>query len=119
LTSISTSRWAKGAAELALLDIAKVNPCTYTGSTYDFPIGCIGSACIYNANVTARYIYYDDPSTVGVNESPCTTAAGSDYIVVNTPEQSGSVLMDVTVSVNDANITTEPIRYFRRTIQKL
>lgn len=110
---------AKSAAELALLDIAQAAPCTYTGSTYSLPFGCTGSACIYNVNVTAQYIYYDDPLTVGTNESPCATAVGSDYIVVNTPEQNGSVLMDVTVSVNDASITTEPIRYFRRTIQKL
>ncbi|MFA5235189.1 MAG: hypothetical protein WC390_12390 [Sulfurimonas sp.] len=110
---------AKSAAELALLDIAQVNPCTYTGNTYNFPRGCTGATCLYNAIVTTTYIYYDDPLTVGVNESPCTATAGSDYILINTPEQNGSVLMDVTVSVNDANITTEPIRYFRRTIQKL
>ncbi|MDT8338670.1 MAG: hypothetical protein RQ763_05700 [Sulfurimonas sp.] len=110
---------AKSATELALLDIAQASPCTYTGNTYNFPLGCTGATCIYNAIVTPTYIYYDDPLTLGVNESPCDTAAGTDYILINTPEQNGSVLMDVTVSVNDANITTEPIRYFRRTIQKL
>lgn len=114
-----TALHAKSAAELALLDIAQANPCTYTGDSYNFPIGCTGSDCIYDVNVTATYIYYDDPSTAGVNESPCTAAAGSDYALVATPEQSGSVLMDVAVSVNDTTLSTEPIRYFRRTIQKL
>lgn len=89
---------AKSAAELALLDIAK-NGCQNSYSTT--------LDTIYDANVTMRYIY--ETSIVG-----CT-----DYFNITTPEQSGSVLMDVTVSVNDVNITTEPIRYFRRTIQKL
>lgn len=109
--------YAKSATELALLDIAQAAPCTYTGATYLLPLGCTGSECIYNVNVTARYVYYDDPST-GANESPCAATAGSDYTFVNTPEQSGSVLMNVVVTTQPS-ITTEPIRYFRRTIQKL
>lgn len=91
--------YSKSAAELALLDIAQ-NGCQNSfNTTFDG---------IYDANVTMRYIY---TATVGT----CT-----DYFNITTPEQNGSVLMDITVSVRaDANITSEPIHYFRRTIQKL
>jgi Tfp pilus assembly protein PilV len=90
---------AKSAAELALLDIAQ-NGCTDNYNT-------TFNGSIYTANVTMRYVY---ETSIG----GCT-----DYFNITTPEQSGSVLMDVTVSVNDPSITTEPIRYFRRSIQKL
>ena len=91
--------YSKSAAELALLDIAK-NGCT--DSKYILFDG------IYDANITMRYVY---TGTVGT----CT-----DYFNITTPEQNGSVLMDITVSVRaDANVATEPIRYFRRSIQKL
>ena len=112
-----TALYSKSAAELALLDIAQAAPCTVLAPNYGFPSGCTpGTDCLYDANVTITYIYYDDPSTAGVNESPCTTAAGTDYFTITTPEQNGSVLMDITVTTN---VGSEPIRYFRRTIQKL
>jgi len=90
---------AKSAVELAMLEIAKH--------------GCINDINkkidgIYDVNVSMRYIY---TNPVGA----CTN-----YITITTPEQNGSVLMDVTVSVRaDQNLSSEPIRYFRRTIQKL
>lgn len=93
---------AKSAAELALLDIAKGGPCT-TVAPYTIDN-------FYDVNVSLRYIY--------TNPSPCSSALT--YFEVATPEQNGSVLMDVTVSVKaDENLSTEPIRYFRRSIQKL
>lgn len=93
---------AKSAAELAMLEIAKNGPCT--------PIPDYTLDGIYSVNVNLQYIY--------TNPSPCNAALT--YFEITTPEQNGSVLMDITVSVNaDQNITTEPIRYFRRTIQKL
>lgn len=93
---------AKSAAELALLDIAQNGPCT-TIAPYTID-------SFYDVNVSLKYIY--------TNPSPCSTALT--YFEIATPEQNGSVLMDVTVSVRaDQNISTEPIRYFRRSIQKL
>lgn len=90
--------YSKSAAELALLDIAK-NGCSDTfNTTFDG---------IYDANITMKYIY---TGTVG----SCTN-----YFDITTPEQNGSVLMDIVVTVSDTNIATEPIRYFRRVIQKL
>lgn len=101
---------AKSAAELALLEIA-TNGCQNNYTT-DF------GGSIYTANVTMRYIYTG--VTTNVAGTICTPySPGGVPIYITTPEQNGSVLMDVTVSVNDANITTEPISYFRRTIQKL
>jgi Tfp pilus assembly protein PilV len=93
-----TALHAKSAAELTMLQIAQ-NGCinSYNTTLDNF----------YDVNVTMRYIYN---ATVGT----CT-----DYFNITTPEQNGSVLMDITVSVNDSNISSEPIRYFRRTIQKL
>lgn len=90
---------AKSAAELAMLEIAQ-NGCTNNLiTTLDG---------IYDVNVSMRYIY---TGAVGA----CTN-----YFNIATPEQNGSVLMDVRVSVStDQNISTEPITYFRRTIQKL
>ena len=102
------------AAELALLNISNTAPCTYLGANYAFAGG------LYNANVAVTYIYFDDPATLP-NESPCNPGGplfGVDYVRVNTPEQSGSVLMDITVTTVNAG-ETEPIRYFRRSIQKL
>ncbi|OHE03642.1 MAG: hypothetical protein A3G74_02170, partial [Sulfurimonas sp. RIFCSPLOWO2_12_FULL_34_6] len=90
--------YSKSAAELALLDIAQNGCSDNFNTTFDG---------IYDANVTMRYIY---TGAVG----GCTN-----YFNINTPEQNGSVLMDITISVNDTTLASEPIRYFRRTIQKL
>ena len=102
--------YSKSAAELALLEIAN-NGCiesfnTNFGGTY------------YDANVTLRYVYTENAG------SPCnnyfqnySNTNGDPYI--NTAEQNGSVLMDITISINDDTIVSEPIHYFRRSIQKL
>ncbi|MDP1615152.1 MAG: hypothetical protein Q8L68_05080 [Methylococcales bacterium] len=49
------------------------------------------------------------------------TGTCDDYIAtIQTPESNGSILMDVVVTTNtDSNISTEPIRYHRRTLQKM
>ncbi|MBA1438420.1 MAG: hypothetical protein FAF05_05480 [Epsilonproteobacteria bacterium] len=97
------SLYAKAAAEKALLDIASQNPCGYTGASYQLD-------GIYNIHVTASYVY---------TSFPAGCHAAQQFATITTPEQNGSVRLDITVSVNDSNISTEPIRYFRRTIQKL
>ena len=91
---------AKSAIEYSLYQIA-TNGCQST------PYVVSNLDGIYDINITTRFI--------GTSASGCT-----DYITtLATPEQNGSVLMDVTVSI-PANITgSEPIRYFRRTVQKL
>ncbi|WP_345980232.1 hypothetical protein [Sulfurimonas sp. HSL3-2] len=100
---------AKSGAELALLAI----------SGHDRGAGgntnCLGNVTavypaaatpIFNINVDIRYI--------GLN---CLN--GFNYInAISTPESNGTVLMDVTVT-SVPSVATEPIRYFRRTLQKL
>ena len=91
---------SKSAAEYALLQIAENPPCTYTGESFT-------QDSFYTIDIAVQYIYTADVCT-------------PQYATVTTPEQNGSVIMDIAVSVPDnIGVTTEPIRYFRRTIQKL
>lgn len=100
---------AKSATELALLEISGNNR-GVGGNT-----NCLGTVNafypsanhpIFDINVTMHYI--------GLN---CTN--GYNFIPnINTPDSNGSVLID-TVVTSDANVSTEPIRYTRRTLQKL
>jgi len=103
---------SKSATEYALLQIAQNQPCT--DIIIDF------QHKFYNIEIDMEYVYYDNPAT-GANEAQnlCTANGGTLYTSVTTPEQNGSVIMDVTVSVTDPTVILEPIRYFRRTIQKL
>ena len=114
MTSVTTKRTAdlylyeqavllsKSATEYALLRIAQDGPCSHENDLNFRQDG------IYDINITNRYVYTAPPA--GCLNNP---------ITVTTPEQDGSVIMDVAVSVTDTSISTEPIRYFRRTIQKL
>lgn len=89
---------SKSATEYAILRISKTAGCLDTIPDFTAIDG------LYTISIDLKYI--------GVAPSGCT-----DYIDnLATPEQDGSVLMDIAVST-DAG--TEPIRYFRRTIQKL
>ena len=101
------SLYAKSAVERALLKIAEnnatINPCGYPGENYQID-------GIYDVNITARYVYTSFPAACGTAQR---------FTTVSTNEQNGSVLLDIAVSVNDSTVSTEPIRYFRRTIQKL
>lgn len=99
---------SKSATEYALLRIAQDGPCTHINDL-NFAHG------IYDINISLRYSYTD----ADVATMPGGCVAANRFATVITPEQSGSVLMDITVSVNDASVATEPIRYFRRTLQKL
>ena len=87
---------SRSAAEYALLYISKNGCVNNLNFKHDY----------YDINIDMKYIF-------------STASTCEDYFQVTTPEQSGSVLMDVTVSVTDQKITSEPIKYFRRTIQKL
>ena len=92
--------YSKSVAELALLKIAK------DGCQNNFNTSFDG---LYDANVTMRYIY------TGKNKNKINKNCDI-YTFITTSEQNGSVLMDITITTN---VGTEPIRYFRRTIQKL
>lgn len=100
---------SKSATEYALLRIAQDGPCTHINDLN------FQHDSIYDINITLKYSYTD--ADVATMAGGC--AAANRFATVTTPEQSGSVLMDITVSVNDTSVATEPIRYFRRTLQKL
>ena len=91
---------SKSATEYALLKIAQDGACSNANGLH------FNQDTFYDVNISIGYIY-----TAGV----CATQ----YATVTTPEQNGSVVLDVTVSVTDKSVTSEDIRYFRRTIQKL
>lgn len=93
---------SKSAAEYGLLRISQSNPCTVTSINF--------SKDYYDINMTIRYIY---------SEASTCNDVSKEYFNVKTDEQNGSVLMDIKVSVDDPNIVSEPIIYFRRSIQKL
>ncbi|PHQ90776.1 MAG: hypothetical protein COB42_04560 [Sulfurimonas sp.] len=103
---------SKSAAEYALLriseDLSAVNRCGHTNLNFRPP----APLNFYLINIDILYIYNGIPQG-------CNGVGVDMYAEVATPEQDGSVLMDITVSVNDPTITSEPIRYFRRSIQKL
>jgi len=93
---------SKSAAEYALLRISESAPCSITNLNFT-------QDSIYNIDIDILYIYAN---------SPCANV-NDDYFQISTPESNGSVLMDITVSVDDINVSSETIRYFRRSIQKL
>jgi type II secretory pathway pseudopilin PulG len=98
---------SKSATEYALLRIAQDNnithPCNYTGDNFK-------QNTFYDINISVKYIYTAFPATCNAPQR---------YATVTTAEQSGSILIDVSVSINDESISSEQIRYSRRTIQKL
>ncbi|MEA3330770.1 MAG: hypothetical protein U9Q29_03650 [Campylobacterota bacterium] len=90
--------YSKSAAELALLKIAENGPCT---TIAPYTLGGF-----YDINVSLKYVYKG------------LSCGGTDdyFTTITTDEQNGSVLMDIRVKTN---VGTKPIRYFRRSIQKL
>ncbi len=107
---------SKSAAEYALLRISldntAANPCNVTALNFRPDMDSDGSIDddYYDIEINIKYSYVNPPSSCD----------GKIYATVLTAAQSGSVLMDITVSVPiSKNVTLEPIRYFRRSIQKL
>jgi hypothetical protein len=94
---------SKSATEYALLRIARSAPCTVGNFSFQYN-------GLYNINITPRYIFAN-----GMVPGGCP----ANTIIIQNPAQNGSVILDVTVSLNDPNITSEPITFFRRSIQKL
>jgi len=102
--------YAKSATEYTLLKIAQNPPCSNLDENFT-------QDNIYDINISISYIYYknasEDPQTI------CDTNGGILYTTVSTPEQNGTALIDVKVSVTDSSVASEKIVYFRRTLQKL
>jgi type II secretory pathway pseudopilin PulG len=96
---------SQSAAEYALLRISQQQPCTLPGLNFRYNT-------TFDINISMHYIY--------VNGSQCDTGSplATDYTPITYANSDGSVLMDITITANPDG-TTEPIRYFRRSIQKL
>ncbi|MDA3909291.1 MAG: hypothetical protein PF437_09380 [Sulfurimonas sp.] len=97
---------SQSAAEYAMLKISQVAPCSLPDLDFRYNN-------TFDVKITMQYIF--------TNPSACRTnslADGSDYATVTYPDSNGSVLMDIAITANPTG-TTEPIRYFRRSIQKL
>jgi len=101
---------AHSAAEYSLLKIAQDGPCSHFNDLTFI------QDKIYNIKITNRYIYTNPLPAGCVNDNSINDNV---YAIVTTPEENGSVLMDVSVSVTDPTVISEPIRYFKRSIQKL
>ncbi|MDD5158067.1 hypothetical protein [Sulfurimonas sp.] len=104
--------YSRSAAELALLEIAN-NGCQ---NSFNQVLGNAGEIQ-YDANISMQYIY-TGPAT-NIAGTACTPYNPTSPLYITTPEQNGSVLMDITITLHDSSIANEPITYFRRTIQKL
>lgn len=95
---------SQSAAEYALLRISQDGACSHAND-----LNFVQDS-IYDINITMHYIYTAPSACANINDK---------YFDINTSEQNGSVLMDITVSVNNTTVTSEPITFFRRSIQKL
>ena len=108
---------AKSAAEYSLLRIAEGGPCSHHNDLNFQHNG------IYNISITNRYLYVLNPDGTtacdSLGEAQSNFQANTGYVNNPSPDTNGTVIMDIAVSVTDPTITSEPIRYFRRTIQKL
>jgi hypothetical protein len=100
---------AHSAAEYGMLELAKVAPCSLANRTFTYN-------GIYDINITMRYI----PAAGTACAANASTILGttSNYTAPNGISLDGNVIMDITVTANPTG-TTEPVRYFRRTVQKL
>ena len=101
---------AHSAAEYSLLKIAQDGPCSHFNDLQFTQDG------IYQIKITNRFIYTAPLPAACIDDG---SANDNVYATVITPEQNGSVLMDVSVSIVDPTVISEPIRYFKRSIQKL
>jgi len=97
---------SQSAAEYAMLKLSQEPQCSRDSLNFSYNN-------VFDVNITMQYIF-TDPSTCRTNS----LVDSSGYATITYPNSNGSVLMDILISTQD-NITTEPIRYFRRSIQKL
>ncbi len=113
-TLMQTSQSIKKTADIYLYEQAEL----YTKSAIEYALFEIGkSGCIDNLHFTLDTIYHVN---IDMRYSYTATPAGcTGFATVTSPQQNGSVLMDITVQVNANDTGSDPLRYFRRTMQKL
>ena len=94
------------AVEYAMLKMSQGNDCNISTLNYSYNN-------TFDINTSMQYI-----STAGSSCESNATAIGKNFGTITYPQSNGTVIIDVSVS-SKSNIATEPIRYFRRSIQKL
>lgn len=97
---------ARSAGEYARLEIGKVAPCTYSGESFT-------ENTYYNITINVNYAYDEAIATCSTGLTHTATSQSANG------GRFGAALVDITVEVNDANITSEPIRIFRRKLVEL
>lgn len=99
---------AKSAVEYAILRVSGVNRAggCMSGFNANYPSA---ANPILDINVSISYYGLGAGCVIGVATAP----------LIQTAESNGTMLIDVYVSDNKALKLTEPIRYHRRTLQKL
>ena len=103
---------SNSAAEYALLRISQANPCSIPRLDFHPP----APLQYYDINITLNYIFND----LTICNNPPVTGINYPGFILQEEATNGTVLMDITVSIpTSENVTTEPIRYFRRSLQKL
>ena len=105
---------AKGATEYAILAI----------SGYDRTVtpDCLASVNGVYPNNGANTKIFDINTSIQYIGIDCNGAAGgaTDFIdTIDTPQSRGAVILDTVVTCVDETSCSEPIRYHRRTLQKL
>jgi len=96
-------------AEYAMLKASQAAPCSLDSLNFQYPT----ANPLFDVNITMLYI-----STVGSNCETNAVADGTNYATTTNANSNGTTIIDVSVSTA-TGISTEPIRYFRRSIQKL
>lgn len=94
---------ARSAGEYARLRVGQEPFCGYSGESFT-------EDSYYNITIAVKYAY--DTSI-----SACSTALT--HTATSQDTRFGAALIDITVSVNDTNITSEPIKIFRRKLVEL
>ena len=104
---------AKSATEYAVLRVSGVNRAT-AGCLTSFNAHYPSNANpIFDINVTINYFGLTNAC------APLFGAGATATGTIQTPESNGTMLIDVYVSDNAGLLLSEPIRYHRRTLQKL
>ncbi len=105
-------------AVLAVTGQNRTNGCITTiNSTY--PTG--GSGKMFDITTTIRYVWSDDPSLGAdrLSNLPASCKGANLLAQVATPQEHGTMLIDVIVTSASSLNLNEPIRFHRRTLQKL
>jgi len=97
-----------GATEYTMLAISGTNPAAGCVTDLDMTYP-EGGPTLFNINTTVQYIW-TAPAPAG--------CAGATVQTVQTPEQNGIAIVTVTVETAPG-VVTEPIRFYRQTLQKL